>query len=228
MTQPESTAEIVKPSRSVGDEVRDCMARYVDALGGDDQVTDEQRAACKRAAELVTLATALRYKALGGREVDVSEFVRVEDLAADAVSRLMLPKAKTSGPTSLDVVFVNSFDLKMQRWIEGRPDLQANELIAKLSERITELEKSLDDAHAGLRNADIEIKRLKVISRPALENVTTVNPRREQRDDEEELSRRLRGLPSPRDDGQWGALAAAMGNGSVDPVPPGFGPKDRL
>jgi hypothetical protein len=228
MTEIDNQAEIARPSRSVVDEVRDCMARYIAALGGDDAVTDEQRAACKRAAELVTLATALRYKALAGKEVAVAEFVRVEDLADEAVSRLMLPKAKVAEPKGLEVAFVTAFDVKMRRWIEGHPNLERDEVIDKLASRITELEAALKSAHDGLRSADTEIKRLKAIAAPAvdhLRDVETSPGRREPRHDETEISRRLRGLPSPND-GPWDALAKAVGNSGVA-VPPGFRRGDR-
>jgi hypothetical protein len=66
-----------------------------------------QRAACRRAGELVALAASLRDRAMDGAGIDIGELAKVEQLANEAVAALSLPKVP-GAVTAIQVELVPS------------------------------------------------------------------------------------------------------------------------
>jgi hypothetical protein len=87
----------------IREEIEASTARFISELG---DVSEAQRHACKRAAERVALADALRRRALSGAEIDIADLVKLEDMADAAVAALRLP---ATGPKvqALQVTFVD-------------------------------------------------------------------------------------------------------------------------
>jgi hypothetical protein len=87
---------------------RQLIAVYSNALGGDAALTEDQRVNVKKAAELVTLAEAMRALAMQedgpGGPGAVSAMVRLESASARAVRALNLPAPGrgTSSPNSIE------------------------------------------------------------------------------------------------------------------------------
>lgn len=91
--------EGVHAQSELGRRYEDLARGYVAALGGEAGLTDAQRAAIKRAAELTVLAEQERAKALRGELVDPVAFVRLQGLADRAVRALNIkgqPKPKAA------------------------------------------------------------------------------------------------------------------------------------
>src|SRR6516162_8549383 len=59
----------------IREEIEASTARFISELG---DVSEAQRNACKRAAERVALADALRRRALSGAEIDIADLVKLE------------------------------------------------------------------------------------------------------------------------------------------------------
>lgn len=80
------------------------IRNFIDALGGDDQVTALQLVDVRRAAELTALAEEARTRALrdGSAAVDMSSLVRLEGMAARAQKALGLAAGgkKTTEPVT--------------------------------------------------------------------------------------------------------------------------------
>lgn len=78
----------------------DLINSYVAALGGEANVPPLRMAQVLKAAELVAIAENLRRKSLIGEPVDLSELIRIENLAGRAEKQLNLsaPSAR-KGPT---------------------------------------------------------------------------------------------------------------------------------
>jgi hypothetical protein len=81
------------------------VQRFITAIG--DGVTDLQRKAAQRAAELVVLADSYRSRALAGEAIDLGQLMTLEDAAGHAVAELRLPAAKAPQPQALTVEFVD-------------------------------------------------------------------------------------------------------------------------
>jgi hypothetical protein len=78
---------------------RDLCSSFADALGGEAALTETQRVAVRRAAELTTLAEQQRARALRGEPVDPLALVRLEGMTARAVRGLGIetqPKRRRS------------------------------------------------------------------------------------------------------------------------------------
>jgi hypothetical protein len=67
---------------------KDLVDGFADALGGEAALTEVQRTAVRRAAELTTLAEQTRARALRGEPVDPLALVRLEGMTARAVRAL--------------------------------------------------------------------------------------------------------------------------------------------
>jgi hypothetical protein len=103
--QAETTREMyrlpgVHKQSQTGRRFEDLARGFVKALGGDESnLTEPQRAAIRRAAELSTLAEQMRCQALRGEDVDRLALVRLEGQASRAVRALGIetpPKRRRS------------------------------------------------------------------------------------------------------------------------------------
>lgn len=70
---------------------RDLCAGFADALAGEGALTEAQRVAVRRAAELTVIAEQQRARALRGEPVDPLALVRLEGMVARAVRALGIP-----------------------------------------------------------------------------------------------------------------------------------------
>jgi hypothetical protein len=85
-------------------DARKLLAEFRQRYGSAPDATQEQ--ACRRAAELITLAASLRAKAIDGAGVDLSELNRIETLANEATASL--PPATAHVVSTLEVELVGT------------------------------------------------------------------------------------------------------------------------